>query len=149
PDLFMYASTIVNNQGIANAITKDYRMARYDPVANKLATVDIVIDGKKLEEPEYKDRTGWIPNWSLAADGTTAYLIRMSYPELYELDLSGALDKPIQGKMVGQMLTGHKFTDSRSSIAVGPDGKVYAAMAVPNDTKFGDAYELTHEVSYF
>jgi hypothetical protein len=143
PQLFDYASTLVDARGRANAIANDYRLARWDPATNALSVQDIVVDGKKLEVPDPKDRTGWIPSWSLAKDGTTCYLVRMSYPELYRLDLGGDLDKPVPATLLGRMIE-RKGSDCRSGISVGPDGRVYAAIAVLNDTKFGSGYQLNH-----
>jgi hypothetical protein len=143
PQLFDYASTLVDARGRGNAITSDYRLARFDPQSNLLTVQHIMVDGKKLEGPDPKDRNGWIPSWSLAADGKTAYLIRMSYPELFKLDLNGEIDKPVTASMVGPMIKG-KGSDCRSGISVGPDGRVYAAIAVLNDTGFGTGYQLNH-----
>jgi outer membrane protein assembly factor BamB len=143
PQLFDYASTLVDARGRANAITSDYRLARWDPATNTLSIQDIVVDGKKLEPPDPKDRTGWIPSWSLAKDGTTAYLIRMSYPELFRLDLGREIDKPVPATNLGRMIEG-KGSDCRSGLAVGPDGRVYAAIAVLNNGTFGTGHQLNH-----
>ena len=147
PQMFEYASTLIDARGRANSITTDYRLARYDPTNNKLTIQDVMVDGKKLDAPEYKDRTGWIPSWAMTPDGKTAYLMRMSHPELYKLDLSGEMDKPMEATMVGRMLNRDE-TDCRSGVSIGPDGKVYVAIARRNDTGYGAGYQLNHLTRY-
>jgi len=144
PTLFDYASTIVDAQGRANSITKDYEMARWDPATNKLSTQPILVNGKPIGKP---DGGGWIPNWAITPDKKTAYLIRMSHPEIFKLDLSGDMDKPITATMVGLAIDDPQ-SDSRSCISYGPDGKVYTAIAVVNKNKVGTPYQLTHVTRY-
>lgn len=145
PELFPYASTIVDAKGRANSITKDYKMARWDPATNALTEQPIQIDGASLEIKG--DRGGWIPSWHVADDGKTAYLIRMSYSELYKLDLTGDIDKPVKGTMVGKLVD-YPDSDCRSGLGVGPDGKVYAVVAVKNREQWGKNYQYNHLTSY-
>jgi hypothetical protein len=147
PQLFDYASTLVDAKGRGNAITNDFRLARWDPAAQTLSVQEIVADGKKIEPPEYKDRTGWIPSWCLTPDRSTAYLVRMSHPELFRLDLTSDSDKPVTAALVGRLSAGKGF-DCRSGIALGPDGRVYAACAFLNDTGFGNGYQLDHVLRF-
>jgi hypothetical protein len=67
----------------------------------------------------------------------------MSHPELFRLDLGGEIDKPVEATQLGKLISG-KGSDCRSGISVGPDGRVYAAIAVLNDTGFGSGYQLNH-----
>lgn len=143
PQLFKYASTIVDAAGRPNSITKSYQMARWDPATNKLTTQDIMVDGKKLALPDGRAGDGWIPSWVITPDRKTAYLIRMSHPELYKLDLTGDIDKPVAASLVGRMIDNDK-SDCRSGLSFGPDGKVYAAIAVPNNKTYGTGDQLSH-----
>ena len=147
PQMFEYASTIVDAMGRANSITKSYQLARWDPATNKLTQQDIMVDGKKLELPAAGRNDGWIPNWTVTPDKKTAYLVRMSHPELYKIDLTGDMDKPVTATMVGRMVNNDN-SDSRSGVSIGPDGKVYVALAVPNAGTFGTAYQLSHLTRY-
>lgn len=147
PQLFAYASTLIDAQGRANAITSDYRLARYDPASHQLSVQHIMVDNRKLEAPQSALNDGWIPSWALTADGKTAYLIRMSHPELYQIDLSGPLEQPVKASLVGRMLN-RDDTDSRSGVSIGPDGKVYVVIAHINDTGFGNGYQLSHLTRY-
>jgi len=147
PELFEYASTLVDATGRANAITKSYQLARWDPTTNKLTNQDIMVDGKKLELPRDADRGGWIPSWAMTPDAKTAYLIRMSHPELYKLDLTGDIEKPVSAAMVGRLIN-NDASDCRSGISIGPDGKVYAAVAVPNKKTYGDHDQHSHLTRY-
>jgi hypothetical protein len=148
PQLFPYASTIVDASGRACAITKEYQLARYDPASNKLTVQDIIVDGQKLKVPDVQsERGGWIPSWHIADDGKSAYLIRMTHPDLFRLDLTGAIDKPVTAANVGRFLPVEQ-SDCRSSLGVGPDGRVYAAIAETNKTGYGSAAQLDHVVRY-
>jgi hypothetical protein len=122
-------------------------MARWDPATNKLTQQDIMVDGKKLAPANETERTGFIPNWAVTPDKKTAYLILMSHPDLYKIDLTGDIDKPVAATLVGKMMDKDN-SDCRSAISFGPDGKVYAVLAVVNDTKFGAAYQLSHLTRY-
>jgi hypothetical protein len=138
PRLFDYASTLVDARGRANAITGDYRLATWDPATNALAERQIVVDGEPLAVPAGEGRDGWIPSWC-SADGKAAYLIRMSHPDLFRLDLDGETDRPVRASRLGRMID-VGATDCRSGLGVGPDGRVYAVIAVRNDTGYGQGY---------
>lgn len=81
----------------------------------------------------------------LTGDGKAAYLVRMSDSRLFRLDL--AADGPkVPVADLGRLIQGKGF-DSRGSLIVGHDGKVYALYRVDNETKFGTGF-LHHLVSY-
>lgn len=140
PLLSRYASTLVDARGRANAITRDYQMARWDPATNTLTQKPIIVDGRTLR---VDDREGWIPSWCLTDGGKTAYLTRMSLPELIKLDLGGDIDKPVKGTVVGK-LTSQPGSTSLSALGAGADGKIYAAIAHQNKGQWGPGAQLTH-----
>ncbi|NQU10991.1 hypothetical protein HQ590_09390, partial [bacterium] len=85
PMLTGYAVTLLDRQGRAHAITKDFRSARYDPATDQVLVRDILLDGKKLTAADLK--TGPIC-WIVTADGRGAYLIRLSDPTLIRNELT-------------------------------------------------------------
>src|SRR5262249_13834857 len=83
PMLTPYAATLLDPQGRAHAITKDFKLAVYDPVSDKVTTREILVDGEVWTRPN----NNAIPTWQLAADGRTAYLVLMNDARLVRLDL--------------------------------------------------------------
>ncbi|MBM4034096.1 MAG: hypothetical protein FJ291_20275 [Planctomycetes bacterium] len=142
PLLAPYATTLLDAKGRANAITKDFQLAQYDPATGKVSVLDIVAGGRKLAADDLKP--GPIC-WDLAVDGRTAYLIRMQEPSLFAIDLAGE-GPTVSATDLGRILEGKGF-DSRGSLRVAPDGRVYAAIRVDNQTGFGSGY-LHHVVRY-
>ncbi|HEV3439044.1 MAG TPA: hypothetical protein VG122_16880 [Gemmata sp.] len=141
PLLTPYAATLLDSKGRAQAITKEFKLATYDPTTDKVALADITVDGKPLiAEPKLGPAC-----WDVTADGKTAYMIRMSEAVLYQIDLSGD-SKSVAARNLGKLIEGKNY-DSRGSLIVGPDGKVHALVRVDNDTKFGTGY-LHHLVTY-
>jgi hypothetical protein len=61
-------------------------------------------------------------------------------------DLGGEAGRPVPAASLGNRVDG-KNPDSRGSIAVGPDGRVYSAVRVDNETGFGTGY-LHHLVRF-
>jgi hypothetical protein len=136
-----YAVTLLDAKGRAQAVTKDFKLATYDPATDKVTVADIVIDGKPLAaDPKLGPAC-----WDVTADGKTAYLIRMSEAVLYRIDLSGD-GKAAAAASLGKLIEGKNY-DSRGSLIVGTDGKVHALVRIDNETKFGTGY-LHHLVSY-
>jgi hypothetical protein len=136
-----YAQTLLDDHGRAHAVTKDFKLATYDPVTNTVTTADIVIDGKAVAaDPKLGPAC-----WDITADGKTAYLIRMSEAVLYRIDLTGD-GKTAAAANLGKLIAG-KNHDSRGSLIVGTDGKVHALVRIDNETKFGTGY-LHHLVTY-
>ncbi len=140
--LTSYAQTLLDHKGRAVVLTKDFRLARFDPDANKLEVRELASNGKPVGSAA--DKLG-PPCWAATADGKAAYLIRMSDSTLYRIDLAAEGAKtPVAD--LGPLLRGKGF-DSRGSLIVGHDGKVYALIRVDNTTGFGTGY-LHHLVSY-
>ena len=82
---------------------------------------------------------GTPPTWQLAADGKTAYLIVMSRPNLYQIDLSAPAGSVAHVKDLGSMTKGDG-PDSRCSVSIAPDGRVYVLIRENNKTGFGGGY---------
>ena len=142
-----YASTLMDVFGRAHVITDSFQIATYDPRTEKIATRDVLQNGKKWAFPEGAS----VPTWQLAPDKRSAYMIMMSDPTLWKITLSGFYtDQIIQSghpaEVLGRMIEGEGY-DSRSSLSVAPDGRVYAIVKVNNETKFGDGY-LHHITRY-
>ncbi|MCX7705492.1 MAG: hypothetical protein N2115_04455 [bacterium] len=143
PLLLPYATTLIDRNGRAHAITKDFQIATYDPEKNKVIVRPITINGKPFKKPQGPGYA--ICTWVLAQDKKTAYMTMISFPELYRLDLADS-GKTIKAKNLGRMING-KNPDSRGSLCLHPDGKVYCLWRVDNDTGFGSGY-LHHLVRY-
>jgi hypothetical protein len=141
PLLTPYAATLLDSEKRARAITRDFKLATYDPTTDKVSIAAISIDGKPLTaEPKLGPAC-----WDVTADGKTAYMIRMSEAVLYRIDLSGD-EKNVTGTNLGKLIEGKNY-DSRGSLIVGPDGKVHALVRVDNESKFGTGY-LHHLITY-
>jgi hypothetical protein len=137
-------NTLIDSQGRATAITKEYRVARYNPADDKVSVDDLLVDGKPFAEVVGKDAVH--PDWRLAADGHTAYLQLLNDLRLFRVDLSGPAGKPVPARSLGNRIEG-KQPDSRGSLSIAPDGRVYSAVRIDNDTGFGTGY-LHHLVRF-
>jgi hypothetical protein len=137
-------NTLIDKQGRATAITKDYQVARYDPSNDKVTVDRLLVDGKPFAEVVGKEAVH--PDWRLAADGRTSYLQLLNDLRLFEIDLSEPAGKPVKARTLGKRIEG-KSPDSRGSISIGPDGRVYSAVRIDNETGFGTGY-LHHIVRY-
>ena len=137
-------NTLIDKQGRAAAITADYKVARYDPSTDKVTVDELLVDGKPMREVLGKDVVH--PDWDIAADGVTAYMQTLNDLRLFSVDLSGAAGQPVVAKNLGNRIEG-KNPDSRGSIAIAPDGRVYSSIGILNETGFG-AGNLHHLVRY-
>jgi hypothetical protein len=137
-----YAQTLVDHKRRAVVVTREFKLARFDPATDKLEELPFDADRNSIGTPG--DKLG-PACWAITADCRTAYLIRMSDSRLFQIDL--ASDRPaVPVHDCGRMIDGKGF-DSRGSLIVGHDGKVYALMRLDNTTKFGSGY-LHHLVSH-
>ena len=134
PLLTPYATTLLDRDGGANAITADFRLARYDPATGQVTVRDIEVDGRRWTRANNNS----IPTWNLAADGRTAYLILMNDPTLLEIALDPRAPV-VRATSHGRMIEG-KHPDSRCALSLAPDGRVYAVVRVDNETGFGTGY---------
>ncbi len=140
--LTSYAQTLVDSKGRAVVVTKDFKLARFDPATTRLEVLELASDGRAVGTAS--DRLGPVC-WAVTADAKAAYLVRMSDSRLFRADLTADGAKvPVAD--LGRMIEGKGF-DSRGSLIVGTDGKVHALYRVDNDTKFGGGY-LHHLVTH-
>src|SRR5438132_1969528 len=114
-------NTLIDNQGRAVAITKDYQVARYDPANDKMTVDQLLVDGKPFRDVVGPDAVH--PDWRLAADGRTAYLQLLNDLRIFQIDLGGTAGQPVTARSLGRRIEG-KHPDSRGSISIGPDGRV-------------------------
>jgi hypothetical protein len=140
-------NTLIDQRGRATAITKDYQVARYDPTTDKV-TVDRLRMGGKVGKlfPALVGPEAVHPDWRLAADGRTAYLQLLNDLRLFQVDLGGDAGQPVVCRSLGRRILGN-HPDSRGSISIAPDGRVYSALRTDNETGFGSGY-LHHLVRW-
>jgi len=137
-----YAQTLIDHRGRAVVVTRDFKLARFDPATDKLEVLPFESDRNSIGTAD--DKLG-PACWAVTADAKTAYLVRMSDSRLFQIDL--ASDRPkVPVHDCDRMIEGKNF-DSRGSLIVGTDGKVRALMRIGNETKFGTGY-LHHLVSH-
>ena len=141
PMLTPYATTLMDGDGKAHALTKDFQLATYDPVTKKVTQRPIEIGDKTFT----RESRSAIPTWNLDADGRTAWLILMNDAHLLSIDLSSK-GKKVKGTNHGLMLKGEK-PDSRSALTIAPDGRIYTLISVQNTTGFGKG-KLHHLCRY-
>lgn len=137
-------NTLIDRRGRGTAITADYQIARYDPETDRVTVDPLLIEGRPFGEFVGRDRVH--PDWRLARDGKTAYLQLLNDLRMFRVDLSGAAGRPVTAVSLGERVHG-AGPDSRGSISIAPDGRVYSAVRVDNKTGFGDGY-LHHLVRY-
>ncbi len=137
-------NTLIDAQGRGTAITSDFRIARYDP-ANEKVTVDpLLVEGKPFADVLGPKRVH--PDWRIAPEGKTAYLQLLNDLRMFRVDLTGAAGHPVIATNLGDRIAG-EHPDSRGSICLGPDGRVYSAIRIDNKTGFGSGY-LHHIVRH-
>lgn len=137
-------NTIIDGQGRGTAITVDYKVARFDPATDKVTIDPLLVEGRPFAE--YVGEKCVHPDWRLMPDGKTAYLQTLNDLRMFRIDLSGAAGQPVVAVNLGNRLDGER-PDSRGSICIGPDGRVYSAIRVNNTTGFGKGY-LHHIVRH-
>jgi hypothetical protein len=137
-------NTLVDAQGRGTAITEDYKIARYDPATDKVTVAPLVVEGKPLEN--YIGAKRQHPDWRITPDGRTAYLQFLDDLRMFRVDLTGATGEPVVATSLGDRLKGEN-PDSRGSVTIGPDGRVYSAIRIDNKTGFGKDF-LHHLVRY-
>jgi hypothetical protein len=134
-----YATTLLDGGGRAHTVVEgEFRIATYDPAADKVTQRPVEVDGKKFGKVA-------VPTWQLAADGRTAYLIQMGDPTLIEIDLDSG-GEAVKATSRGKMMAG-KNPDCRQGLSIASDGRVYAVVRVDNETNFGAGY-LHHLTRY-
>jgi hypothetical protein len=142
PLLVSYATTLIDAKGRAHVITKDFQLATYDPATDRVSIRPVFVGDARWEPPA----KGYpIPIWSQALDGRTAYAILLNDPTLLRFDLLDDGPRATAADL-GKMIDG-KGPDSRSGLAIAPDGRIYALVSIKNETGFGAA-SLHHLVRY-
>ncbi len=144
PRLRDQPNTLIDAQGRGTAITEDYKIARYHPDTGQVTIDPLLVDGKPFAEFVGPQRVH--PDWRLAADGKTAYLQLLNDLRMFRVDLSGPAGQPVPAVNLGERIRGEN-PDSRGSISIGPDGRVYSAVRIDNQTGFGQGY-LHHLVRH-
>lgn len=138
-------NTIIDAEGRGTVITVDYRVARYEPEKDKVTVDSLLVEGKPFAE--YVGAKRVHPDWRIAPDGRTAYLQLLDDLRMFRVDLSGPAGKPVIATNLGERIVKGANPDSRGSICLGPDGRVYSAIRVDNKTGFGTGY-LHHLVRH-
>ncbi|MBI1901015.1 MAG: hypothetical protein HYS13_07880 [Planctomycetia bacterium] len=137
-------NTLIDAQGRGTAITVDFKIARYDPSTDKVTVDPLLIEGKPFAE--YLSAKRVHPDWRITPDGKTAYLQLLDDLRMFRVDLTGASGQPVIATNLGDRIRG-EHPDSRGSISIGPDGRVYSAVRIDNKTGFGTGY-LHHLVRH-
>ena len=137
-------NTLIDSQGRGTAITVDFQIARYDSATEKVTVDPLLVDGKPFAE--YLGAKRVHPDWRITPDRKTAYLQLLDDLRMFRVDLSGAAGQPVVATNLGNRIQG-EHPDSRGSISIGPDGRVYSAMRIDNKTGFGTGY-LHHLVRH-
>lgn len=130
-------NTLIDAQGRATALTVDCGIARYDPVQDKVTIDPLLVDGKSL--PNYMGGERVAPDWRITPDGKTAYLQFLNDLRMFRVDLTSAAGRPVVAVDLGNRIEGRN-PDSRGSISIGPDGRVYSIVRIDNTTGFGGGY---------
>lgn len=137
-------NTLIDAQGRGTAITADFRVARYDPATDRVTVDPLQVGSKPFAEFIGPGRVH--PDWRITPDGRTAYLQLLNDLRMFRVDLSGPSGRPVLATNLGDRIKGDN-PDSRGSICIGPDGRVYSAVRVDNRTGFGTGY-LHHLVRH-
>ena len=141
PLLVSYATTLIDPQGRAHVLTRDFQLATYDPATDKVSLRDITLGSRKLTQEDFLKVP---PTWILNADKTSAYFVRMTDPALWSINLAG--NGPTTARELCRLIEGKGY-DSRCALTLGPDGRVYSVFRVDNTTGFGGGY-LHHLLRY-
>src|SRR4051794_21337570 len=85
PTLRDQPNTIIDALGRGTAITKDYKVARYDPKTDKVTIDPLEVDGKPFAD--YLGAKRVHPDWRVTPDGKAAYLQLLDDLRLFRVDL--------------------------------------------------------------
>jgi hypothetical protein len=114
----------------------------HHPDTDLLRVRTLLLDGKPFK-PDSRD----VPTWVTDPGGRYAYLIYMTEPTLYRIDLAQTADEPTIERLADLLEVKEGKTDSRCALSFGPDGHLYAAIRENNRTGFGKGM-LHHLVRY-
>jgi sugar lactone lactonase YvrE len=139
----MYAFIVVDARGRAYHPVLGGKIARFDPVADKLELLAQTIDGlPPAADSHLADEQSHPINWDISPDRKTLWAVAMSGNGLFSYDLTGD-GATLAGKSHGPLVAGAKATDCRA-LCVAPDGRVWMGVAV---TREGAGQRL-HVASY-
>ncbi len=141
-ELSAFMTTLIDADGRAHVITKDFQLATYDPATDRVTVRPIQDQPDGLLAQQHKKHAF---HGIMADDGRTAIIQSLSDPSLYEMRLTG-MPSPVPLTDLGRMLDVDRC-DSRTSICPGPDGAVYRVMGIRNTTGFGGG-SLHHVARY-
>ncbi|MAE60120.1 MAG: hypothetical protein CMJ49_02060 [Planctomycetaceae bacterium] len=127
-------NTLIDARGRGTAITADFKVARYDPATDKMTVDPLMVGNKRFGD--YLGGHRVHPDWRITPDGKTAYMQLLDDKRMFRVDLSGPAGQPVVAVNLGDRIQG-KNPDSRGSICLAPDGRVYSATRVDNETGFG------------
>jgi hypothetical protein len=141
-ELPWFMTTLLDADGRAHVITKDFQQATYDPASDRVTVRPLADEPDKPRLAQH----GRLPyHGCLAPDGRTAYLQSLSDPVLYQWELTSR-ETPVPLRSLGRMLDVEKC-DSRGSLCLGPDGFAYRVLGIANTTGFGGG-NLHHVARY-
>lgn len=144
PTLRDQPNTLVDAQGRGTAITADFKIARYDPATDKVTIDPLLVEGQAFAD--YLGAKRVHPDWRIAPDGKTAYLQLLDDLRMFRVDLGTPAGQGVMATNLGNRIQ-DEHPDSRGSISIGPDGRVYSAVRIDNKTGFGTGY-LHHLVRH-
>ena len=144
PILRNQPNTLIDKRGRATAITADYKVARYDPQTQEATVDELLVDGTAFLEVVGDDAVH--PDWRLAEDGRTAYLQLLNDARLFVIDLDGPTGQPVEAESLGPRIIGNN-PDSRSSLSIAADGRVYSVIKIDNTTGIGSG-SLHHLIRF-
>lgn len=137
-------NTLIDAFGRGTAITEKYEVARYDPKLDSVSVSPLMVGTMSFAEYIGEGRVH--PDWRITPDGKSAYLQLLNDLRLFRVDLTGDSKDPVVAVDLGNRIGGEN-PDSRGSISIGPDGKVYCVVRIDNKTGFGSGY-LHHLICY-
>jgi hypothetical protein len=120
------------------------RFAGYDPTTDKVSIDPLLVEGKPFAK--YLGAERMHPDWRITPDGKSAYLQLLDDRRMFRVNLTGAAGQPVVATNLGDRIKGEN-PDSRGSISIGSDGRVYSVTRIDNKTGFGRGY-LTHLVRH-
>ncbi len=131
-ELPAFMTTLIDADGRAHVVTKDFKQATYDPASDRV-TVRPLAD--EADKPRLAQHGRFPFHGCIAPDGKTAYLQSLSDPALYQWDIASR-ETPVPLRSRGRMIDVEKC-DSRASLCLAPDGTVYRVLGIANTTGFG------------
>jgi hypothetical protein len=125
-------NTIIDRWGRATVMAREWFLARHDPRTGSTTLDEILLDGRPLREQVSGESSS--ADLRLAPDGRTAYMLRLLGDELrlIVLDLGGRVGQPVKARAVACPFDTGRRPRSRGTLAVAPDGGVYADVWMEN-----------------